>query len=254
MTRKKVIICDDEEDIREIILSFLEDEGYSIRLAKNGQECVDLIEQDPPDLVCMDVQMPVMDGFRALNAIRLNHPPSEIAVVMLTAFVNKALLKKAVELQITDYCTKPPVMTELQKRLRLAMPTKYNYEEVTEILECCNIADYDLLRQPGVQENACGQSTAPYSVEFKEKKLVVLVDGQSPKEAVGSEAQERALTVKILVKSVGRWNSHWPWEQEHIEKAEQERNKNNPAEKGVISNRIEPEIDSDVQNILDMCK
>lgn len=65
----KILIVDDEENIRYLYEQELLDEGYQTILAKDGKECLELIQRDPPDLIILDIRMPRMDGLEAIGKI-----------------------------------------------------------------------------------------------------------------------------------------------------------------------------------------
>jgi DNA-binding response OmpR family regulator len=81
---KKILVVDDEENIRELYRDELAEEGYRIELAENGQEALSKLESFRPDLVTLDVMMPGMDGIEVLRQIREKNP--SIPVLLLTAF------------------------------------------------------------------------------------------------------------------------------------------------------------------------
>lgn len=81
---KKILIVDDEENIRELYRVELKDEGYEVELAENGQAALSKFETFRPDLVTLDVMMPGMNGIEVLRRIREKDP--SIPVLLLTAF------------------------------------------------------------------------------------------------------------------------------------------------------------------------
>ena len=81
--RTTILVCDDEELIRWSIATHLEREGYRVVQATNGQECLDTLQAEAPDLVLMDLKMPVKDGLTTLRELRASG--SETPVVVLTA-------------------------------------------------------------------------------------------------------------------------------------------------------------------------
>ncbi|MCX8044491.1 MAG: response regulator [Desulfobacterota bacterium] len=65
----RILIVDDEENIRYLYQQELLDEGYQTVLAKDGKECLDIVQTDPPDLIILDIRMPRMDGLEAIGKI-----------------------------------------------------------------------------------------------------------------------------------------------------------------------------------------
>jgi CheY-like chemotaxis protein len=85
MAKPKILVVDDEPDARQLILSHLEDEPVEIRAAVNGREALDMMEIFFPDVVLLDLMMPVMDGFSFLNVLRTNPRYQRVRVVVVTA-------------------------------------------------------------------------------------------------------------------------------------------------------------------------
>ena len=80
----KIMIVDDEEKIREIVLKMLEDKGHEVMEAESGKECLEIIKDKKPDLILMDVMMPEMDGWEAAREIKKDKANEEIIISMLT--------------------------------------------------------------------------------------------------------------------------------------------------------------------------
>ncbi|MFZ2037225.1 MAG: response regulator [Dehalococcoidales bacterium] len=79
---EKILVVDDIEDIRSLLQEALQANGYSTLEAADGREALSIIETEPPDLVILDIAMPVMSGFQVLRQLRKN---SDIPVIMLSA-------------------------------------------------------------------------------------------------------------------------------------------------------------------------
>lgn len=111
----KVLIVDDEVHIRELIKFYLNKEGYEIREAGNGQEALDIVENEFIDLAIVDIMMPVMDGYefvREMKEIR------DIPAIMLTAKGTSEDKLKGFDLGADDYVTKPFDAAELMARVK----------------------------------------------------------------------------------------------------------------------------------------
>lgn len=80
----KVLIVDDEENVREFYKAELIDEGYEVLLASNGKEAIQCIQKDVPDLVVMDIRMPEMDGIEALGRLVARY--KDLPVILNTAY------------------------------------------------------------------------------------------------------------------------------------------------------------------------
>ena len=115
----RVLLADDQAEIRLMLEAKFRQEGYEITAVEDGRECLDvLIDEDTelPDLVILDVMMPRVDGFRALQEIRETHELS-IPVVMLTAREQEEDTVRALDAGVTEYVTKPFSPRELLARL-----------------------------------------------------------------------------------------------------------------------------------------
>jgi len=80
-----ILIIDDDPDIRDLLSVYLENEGHVISHAENGQDGIDQATQSPPDLIILDINMPVMDGTRVLQALRDGSQSAKIPVIALSA-------------------------------------------------------------------------------------------------------------------------------------------------------------------------
>tara|TARA_B110000046_G_scaffold14225_1_gene13840 strand:- start:4135 stop:4884 length:750 start_codon:yes stop_codon:yes gene_type:complete len=119
---EKLLIAEDEQDLREALQSILELAGYEVLTAKNGKDGYDAIITHLPDLVLCDVNMPELDGFELLSAI--NQRLSEEIVppfIFLTAKVTKNDVRRGMNLGADDYIVKPFEYTEVLTAIRLRL-------------------------------------------------------------------------------------------------------------------------------------
>jgi two-component system, OmpR family, response regulator ResD len=110
-----VLVVDDEPIVREVVCSYLEREGYRTLEAGDGDRARELVEQDPPSLVVLDLMLPGTDGLELCRWIRGR---SELPVIMLTARGEEADRIVGLELGADDYVTKPFSPRELVARIR----------------------------------------------------------------------------------------------------------------------------------------
>lgn len=105
-------MVDDEAGHRQMIRAVMQDEGYEILEAENGQNCLDLLKKHPVDVILLDMKMPVLDGMETLEEIKKqqHHPP----VVMVTAFGSVGSAVEAMKAGAFDYLTKPADIDELK--------------------------------------------------------------------------------------------------------------------------------------------
>ncbi len=113
-----VLLVDDDPVNREVVGAMLEQFGVSLSTAGNGQEAMDILSSQRADLVFMDLQMPVMDGYAALRAIREHPGLKDIPVVALTAHAVETEREKCLAAGANDYLTKPVSSQALLKVLQ----------------------------------------------------------------------------------------------------------------------------------------
>ncbi|GAK49115.1 hypothetical protein U14_00333 [Candidatus Moduliflexus flocculans] len=107
---KKILIVDDEPHIRALLeqtLEDFEDEDVEIFSAKDGQEGLDIIDEEHPDLVFLDVMMPKMNGFDVSHAVKHERKMDGVYIIMLTAKGQEFDKKKGLESGADTYMTKP---------------------------------------------------------------------------------------------------------------------------------------------------
>ncbi|HVE59987.1 MAG TPA: response regulator [Pyrinomonadaceae bacterium] len=114
---KKVLIVEDYEDTREFMKILLESYGYKVIEAADGIEAIDRVKQYHPDLILMDISLPVVDGLTATRAIRQFDTAAKVPIIAVTAF-GKNYYKKAIEAGCNDLIDKPVDFDSLEPILR----------------------------------------------------------------------------------------------------------------------------------------
>nr|WP_302666728.1 response regulator transcription factor [uncultured Agathobaculum sp.] len=112
---KKILIVEDEANIRELLRLYLEREGYAVIEAENGVEGIKMWKSEKPDMLLLDVMMPVMDGWAVCKEIRAE---SDVPIIMLTAKGETADRVSGLEMGADDYIVKPLEMPEVIARVR----------------------------------------------------------------------------------------------------------------------------------------
>lgn len=115
---KIILVIEDDGNIRELLRLYLEQEGYSVETAQDGLEGMRAFKRLHPDLVLLDLMMPVMDGTQVIREIRTS---SKTPVIMLTAKGETFDKVTGLELGADDYITKPFEMRELIARVRAVL-------------------------------------------------------------------------------------------------------------------------------------
>lgn len=116
--RQTIVIAEDEAQIANLVKYKLEKSGYEVLWGGNGRLALDLIEQNHPDLVILDVMMPVMDGYEVLRAMKADPVTKSIPVIMLTARGLEQDILKGFDNGAVDYVVKPFSVTELAARIK----------------------------------------------------------------------------------------------------------------------------------------
>ena len=119
MSRKaNILVVDDEPHVQRLVKANLESSGYKVLLAEDGEQAVQMVEEEVPDLVILDLMLPKMDGYAVCRRIR---EFSVVPVIMLTARSAQVDLVHGFEVGADDYLTKPFSVTELLVRVQAVL-------------------------------------------------------------------------------------------------------------------------------------
>jgi len=114
---KKILVADDKASSRELIRAILEHSGYLVDEAADGGEALAQALANEPDLLLLDLQMPVLDGFAVLAELRRDERFATRPIVALTAYAMQGDREKALEAGFTSYVTKPVNLAELRRHI-----------------------------------------------------------------------------------------------------------------------------------------
>ena len=114
----KIILAEDEPQIARLTKFKLEREGYEVIWEKDGGAALESIKANNPDLVLLDVMMPVMDGYQVLKKMKENENTKNIPIIMLTAKGQEQDVVKGIEMGSADYVVKPFRPAELVARIK----------------------------------------------------------------------------------------------------------------------------------------
>ena len=117
----KVLYVEDAAVIRDTISRLLEISGYEVAYAQNGEEGVEMALSWKPDVVLMDLRMPVMDGFKAINQIKTNPKTNHIPIFVISAWSSKKDRTKAKLEGADEYFVKPPDLNQLIESIERAV-------------------------------------------------------------------------------------------------------------------------------------
>jgi two-component system response regulator VicR len=133
VTRGKILVVDDEKPIAEILRYNLEQEGFAVVLAFDGDEALRLLHSEKPDLVLLDVMLPKKDGFAVCGEIRR---VDNVPIIMLTAKDTELDKVLGLELGADDYVTKPFSAREVVARVKAQLRRSQTSDPVGEKLAC----------------------------------------------------------------------------------------------------------------------
>jgi DNA-binding response OmpR family regulator len=114
----KILIAEDERDIRDLITFTLRFANYEVIAASNGEEAVTLAKKDVPDLILMDVRMPRMTGYEACAAIKAEPNLKDIPVIFLSAKGQDSEIQAGLQAGATEYLLKPFAPDQLTERIQ----------------------------------------------------------------------------------------------------------------------------------------
>ena len=118
MSKGKILIVEDDRDISEMVEYNLKEEGYEALSAFNGEEGVRLAKKESPDLIILDIMLPIIDGFEVCRILKKEQITADIPVIILSAKSQETDKIVGLELGADDYVTKPFSPRELIARIR----------------------------------------------------------------------------------------------------------------------------------------
>jgi DNA-binding response OmpR family regulator len=119
----KIMVVDDEPDVVRLVEFILQKENFEVVAASDGRTALGLLEEEKPDLIILDIMMPLMDGMEVLRQIRSHRTTSRVPVIMLTAKTASVTVDEARQLWVSDYVMKPfdpeRLVVKVKKALKL---------------------------------------------------------------------------------------------------------------------------------------
>jgi len=114
----KILIAEDEPDIRDLVAFTLRFAGYEVVTGTNGEEAVELAKKELPDLILLDVRMPRMTGYEACKQIKADYSLKDVPVVFLSAKGQETEIRDGMESGADEYLLKPFAPNQLTERVR----------------------------------------------------------------------------------------------------------------------------------------
>ena len=130
MAQGRVLVVDDEPMVTEVVGRYLQREGFEVSLASDGEEALQRARADNPDLILLDLQMPLRNGYEVLGELRQDPRYAALPIIALTASAMQGDREKALEAGFTGYLTKPVRLGQLR-------------DEVQQLLESRNSGNAD---------------------------------------------------------------------------------------------------------------
>ena len=172
---KKILLIEDNDDIRENTAEILEMSNYRVFMAKDGKEGVEVALREIPDLIICDIMMPELDGYGVLHILQRNNDTRNTPFIFLTAKTERTDFRKGMELGADDYITKPFNGTELlnavESRLKKVDLLKEEFSGLKGLQDLMKASDgKDMLK-----ELAGGRNVNKYK-----KKQLIFTEGNRP--------------------------------------------------------------------------
>jgi DNA-binding response OmpR family regulator len=130
----KILVVDDEPDFVDMIKTGIKSYQYDVITAVNGREALEIAQNEKPDLILLDIKMPIMDGYEMLKRLRNHQNLKGIAVIMVTKFFQPKDIAFASSYGIADYVVKPFNLTDLVEKIENTLQNKNLTQSVKTIL------------------------------------------------------------------------------------------------------------------------
>jgi len=124
MPNEKILLVDDEDSNLKLLTKWLIPLGYDIELASNGEEAVQKVKDSRPNLIILDIMMPVMDGYEACKILKKDPETTNIPIIMVTALHGRETKLKGLSVSANDFLSKPIDQTELTIRVKNLLKIK----------------------------------------------------------------------------------------------------------------------------------
>jgi len=118
INHKGVLIVDDNEQNLELLQAYLDDLGGPVRVVTDGIQAIESVENDPPDIILLDIMMPRMSGYQVCKQLKDSDQTRDIPIIMVTALSEVGDVERAIDVGADDFLTKPVNKLELLTRVR----------------------------------------------------------------------------------------------------------------------------------------
>jgi len=128
----KVLVVDDQAEMRDVLSGFLKNEGYEVLLAVDGEEAIELAKRESPHVILLDIRMPGIDGIETCRKLRADKKTHSIPVIMISAVEERSM--EAIEAGADDFLSKPFAMVEVYTRVRSALHIRHLSDDLVRAL------------------------------------------------------------------------------------------------------------------------
>jgi DNA-binding response OmpR family regulator len=163
MKKGTILVIDDEKDLIELVRYNLENDGFDVIAATDGQSGLDVVKKHRPDLVVLDLMMPGLDGLQVCQQLRADPRSARIPLIMLTAKATEADRIIGLELGADDYITKPFSPREVIARVKALLRRMNARDENQQVIRCGDLT-IDL---SGHEVSFRGQRISLTATEFR---------------------------------------------------------------------------------------
>jgi len=119
----RILVVDDQENIRQLYQDFLSKKGYKVETAENGRKALESVDIASPDLILLDMNMPVMDGKEFLKLVKADEKHKAIPVLLITAVENISEISECIGLGAMGYIEKTTSLSEVVNKIGVVLNT-----------------------------------------------------------------------------------------------------------------------------------
>jgi len=185
----KILIVDDEVKNQDLLAAYLDAEGYEYQKAVDGKQAIEMTEYYRPDLILMDIMMPVIDGIEASRQLKEKYETKHIPIIMLTSLEDRDSRIKGLETGAEEYLTKPVDRLDLQVRVRNLLRMK----EFNDFLK-----NHNLILEETVEER-----TRELKASFMETIMTLMRAAEYRDDETGAHVNRISFYAKVLAEHLG---------------------------------------------------
>lgn len=196
---KRILVVDDDADTCTLITDILEDEGYRVHPCLSGERALELLKQEPYDLVLSDIRMPRVTGIDLLLQVRRMKLPTD--VILITAYASLETAIQAVRGEAFDYLTKPFALSELRETVRRALTLGHDRTHCNGVMQYLELAVDVKGRRVWMRDKQVGLTRLEFNVlSYLIQRLGVPVSTQELLQNVWGDGNRSVDTVRTCVR------------------------------------------------------